>query len=180
MTTPDYDRRYLEAAFEVLEAYLKSATLYWPLDVKPPKGAPPYPQLTPGNVLLALRRLEAHGATGDFPLRLRSLKGQWGAHWRQKAGREAQARLRQWRNYLQETTDRAPYYRYEVRERVILELLAEDLGALPPEVAEDLAALDRVLRGVFREGNFVWEAPLGRAFPRERFWFLYGTLKEDT
>jgi hypothetical protein len=178
MTTPDYDRRYLEAAFEVLEDYLKSPALYWPLDVKPPKGAPPYPQLTPGNVLLALRRLEAHDAVGDFSARLRAFRGQWGAHWRQKAAREAQARLRQWRNYLRETTDRAPYYHYEVSERVILELLAEDLGALPPGVATDLAALDRLLRGAFQEGDFVWEAPLARAFPPDRFWFLYGTLQE--
>ncbi len=178
MTTPDYDRRYLKAAFEVLEDYLKSTALYWPLDVKPPKGAPPYPQLTPGNVLLALRRLEAHDATGDFPARLRLFKGQWGAHWRQKAEREVRARLRQWRNYLQETTDRAPYYRYEVRERVILELLAEDLDGLPPDAARDLAVLDRLLQGAFREGAFVWEAPLGRVFPPERFWFLYGMIRD--
>ena len=179
MTTPHDDRPYLKAAFEVLEDYLKSDALYWPLDVRPPKGAPPYPQLTVGNVLLALRRQEALGGVGDFPLRLRALKGQWGAHWQQKAAREAQARLRQWRNYLQETTDRAPYYHYEVRERVILALLAEDLGSLPPEVAAALNTLDGVLRGVFREGAFVWADALQTVFPREPFWFLYGTLRDD-
>ncbi len=178
MSSPEYERLYLEASFEVLEDYLRSETLYWPLNIKQPKNEPPYPQLTPGNILLFLRRLQALGASSRFQQRLEAIKAQWGAHWAQKAEREIQARLRQWEQYLQDTTERAPYYHYKVRERVIIQLLIEDLGDVPPASASRLQALDNLLKQSFVPGAFIWEAPFQAVFPRETYWFLYGTIKD--
>jgi hypothetical protein len=38
--------------------------------------------------------------------------------------------------------------------------------------------LDTFLKSVFRESKFVWEEECAPNFPREKFWYLYGTLKE--
>ncbi len=178
MSSPEYERRYLEAAFDVLQDYLRSETLYWPLNIKQPRGEPPYPQLTPGNVLLFMRRLQASEADTTFQQRLAELKTQWGAHWAKKAEREIQARLRQWEAYLQEPTERAPYYRYKVRERVIVQLLSEDLGDIPAAVASRVAQADHLLRQAFVPGPFVWESHLQPLFPEEAYWFLYGQIKD--
>jgi len=175
-----YEETYLKAAFEVLEDYLQSETLYWPLGLQQPRKMPPYPQLTPGNVLLFLRRLQAAGSAAAYEQQLEALKARWAAHWAQKAAAEVHSRLRQWRNYLSEAGERAPYYRYKVRERVILALLEADQEGLPADVAAALGNLDGVLRAVFVPGAFLWEAPLQRVFPRDEFWYLYGKLAPGT
>ena len=179
MLNAEYERAYLQAALEALEKALLSNTLYWSLNLQAPRHMPPYPSLTPGNILLALRRLQAVGAEDDFPRRLEAARAPWLTHWRRKAEQEARARLRQWENFLTEKGDKAPYYHYKVRERVILALLAEDLGALPAPVTGRLTALDEMLRSVFRPGAFLWEAALQRVFPREGYWFLYGTIVDQ-
>jgi len=180
-TDADYDRAYLRYAFDLLDHYLTAPDLYWQVNLKPPKGMPPYPSLTPGNILIFLRRLMARGAADEFQAALEAAKSKWGARWREKEEREASARLRQWKNFLtqygQEADEPAPYYHYEVRERVILRLLEEDLGALPPEVAVELQKLDEILRSSFVAGEFIWEPDLQAAFPRDEFWFLYGKLR---
>ncbi len=177
MLNAAYETRYLEAAFDALPRYLSADALYWPLNIEPPqRNMPPYPQLTPGNVLLSLRRLQALGQDTAWQQQLDALRASWGAHWRQKATQEVHARLRQWRFYLQED-DRAPYYHYKVRERVILALLEEDLGELPSAAAQTLAQLDEAVRHAFVPGAFIWEAPLQRVFPRPTYWFLYGSLQ---
>ena len=178
MITPEYDQTYLESALDALPRYLTSPTLYWPLDLKAPHDAPPYPPLTVGNVLLALRRLQAHHADTSYREKLGAIKAQWGANWRAKAKQEAQARLRQWKAYLEDSADRAPYYRAQVRTRVLLQLLDEELDGLPADVAAALRTLDERLRMAFRPGKFVWDERLQAAFPREPYWFLYGTLMD--
>ncbi len=178
--TSVYEETFLKAAFEVLEDYLQSETLYWPLGLQQRRNEPPYPQLTPGNVLLFLRRLQAVGSAVAYERQLEAVKARWGAHWAQKAAREAKSRLRQWRDYLSEAGERFPYYHYKVRERVILALLEEDQNGLPSDVAAALTQLDGVLRAIFVPGGFIWEAPLQRAFPREPFWYLYGQLAPGT
>jgi hypothetical protein len=53
MASLEYDLGYLQSALSTLEDYLLSADLYWSIGDNPPKGEPPYPSLTLGNVLLA-------------------------------------------------------------------------------------------------------------------------------
>ena len=105
------------------------------------------------------------------------LRQRWLSHWRGKARRELHARMERWLEYLrtlQVDTGQADYYPYEVRQRVIVHLLAEDLGGLDEEEKRFLHRADRALRGLFRPGAWIWEPDLQPAFPRETFWYLYG------
>ena len=42
MASADYELRYLQAAVSVLERYLLSSDLYWPIGVAAPPGTTPY------------------------------------------------------------------------------------------------------------------------------------------
>ena len=182
MKSAAYDRAYLEAAQSVLEDYLHAADMYWVLRAAPPKGEPAFPSLTLGNVLLSYTRLRARKPNEADALfaPIAQLREKWRATWNQKARRELQARLQRWADYLREyETDRAQagYYTYQVRQRVIAELLAQDLGEWPEAEANMRDRLDRILRASFAPGPFVWDADLAPAFPADRFWYLYGHPK---
>ncbi len=182
MKSAAYDRTYLEAAQSVLEDYLHAPDLYWVLRTNPPKGEPPFPSLTLGNVLLAYTRLRARTPNEADTLfaPIAQLRTQWRTAWSQKARKELQARLQRWADYLHEyeaDPSQAAYYTYQVRQRVIAELLAQDLGAWPDAEANLRDRLDRVLRASFAPGPFIWDEELAPAFPADRFWFLYGHPK---
>ena len=106
----------------------------------------------------------------------------WRVAWEQKAGREVHARLDLWRNYLmdyrQSPEVHADEYLHEVRWRVILNLLFDELPA-PPSEAEALAGLDQLLQASFLPGDFIWEEDLMPGFPQQAYWFLYGRLKSN-
>ena len=68
----------------------------------------------------------------------------------------------------------ADYYSSEVRLRVLLEILGDDLGAAAPAELELLTALDARLKVNFKEGDFLWEEDLSAGFPKEKYWYLYG------
>ncbi|GAB4483307.1 MAG: hypothetical protein OHK0031_06500 [Anaerolineales bacterium] len=162
------DETFLNEALPQLKEYLLSGELYWPLG-----GT--LPRLTPGALLLALRRLSVSqpSAAEEARQKLETLTGQWRSAWEKKIAQETANRLRLWSAFLsecEETTSREnASYAGEIRGRVILQLL----GYASPE----LAALDARLRRLFAPGNFVWEAPLTAGFPQTDFWFLYGSLK---
>lgn len=182
MKTAAYDRAYLEAAQGVLEDYLHAPDLYWMLRANPPKGEPSFPSLTLGNVLLAYARLRARSSAEAETLfaPIAQLREQWRTTWNKKARHELQSRLQRWADYLHEyeaDPAQAAYYTYQVRQRVIAELLAQDLGGWP-EAEDDLRQrLDRVLRASFTPSPFIWDEDLAPAFPPDRFWFLYGHPK---
>lgn len=161
------DQKFIQESLPQLQAYLLSDELYWALG-----GT--LPRLTPGSLLLALRRLEAVNPTSAATLR-RQVEGvqfRWRSAWEKKVARETASRLRSWLQFLEEQNrDETPsraYYAASVRERVILQLLQPDLPAL--------AQADALLRRRFRPGAFVWEAMYQPVFPPDAFWFLYGSL----
>jgi hypothetical protein len=183
----EYDLRFLQAGLEVLENYLLADDLFWSLGLHPAPGEPDYPQLTPGWLLLTRARLVGR----EFPAGLSHqvqeasrdldrLRTKWRVAWEKKAGQDYQARARMWRDFLQEyqenPSDHADRYSYEVRLRVMLELLRGDYHPQKSAEAELLAGLDAYLKSVLVAGEFIWEGEVARGFPRERFWFLYGTL----
>ena len=110
-----------------------------------------------------------------------ALKRKWQVAWEEKANREFTSRLRQWSHYLNEFTlnpdAQAPYFRSEVRLRVLLELLKDDLGEV---LKEDLSVLDESLRAQFTKGDFIWDEDLADGFPQDQYWFLYGHLSDDS
>ena len=85
MPSAEYDLWYLRDGIDLLENYLLSKDIYWPVGVAPPAGNPPYPQFTLGNLLLSQQRARATAQTpsqrAEFD-RLNSELGAIRAHWR--------------------------------------------------------------------------------------------------
>jgi len=191
MPSFEYDQRYLQAGIEQLEAYLLARDLYWPIGINPPKGEPPYAQLTPGGLLLARQRLESTVETptqqadlARLRQRLEAVCRQWRTAWGNKARQDFHARLKLWRDFLEEYREKPSAhfdrYGYEVGRRVQLHLLAGEAIDLPPAELEAVNGLDKLLRAIFRPGPFIWEAILISSFPSQTYWYLYGALKEES
>jgi hypothetical protein len=187
MPSYEYDRRYLQAGIDQLEAYLLAEELYWPAGVSAPQGQPPYPQLTPGGLLLARQRLQATAETpaqqaelARLESRLEALLSQWRTAWGKKARQDFHARLKLWRDFLEEYREKPSAhhdrYTYEVGRRAQLHLLAPEAIDLPPAETDTLNGLDKLLRAIFRPGAFVWEMRLTSSFPPTTYWYLYGSL----
>jgi len=177
MTSAEKDRAYLEAGIPELEDYLLSDELYWPITARDYD----LPRLTVGGILLAKARLEARGEQIEsLVTQLDEVRSKWTVAWETKAGRGVQARLRLWGNYLSDYRNNpeghADAYPHEVRYRVMLHLLLDELPA-PPSEQKELSQLDSLLRINLISGDFIWEAELSAGFPREVYWYLYGKLK---
>lgn len=185
MPSAEYDLRYLRAGVSLLENYLLSADLYWPVGVHPPKGEPPYPRFTLGSLLFAQKRLYAYSLNAEQQAELASLgeqidsiRSHWQVAWGQKAAVEFRSRLTLWRNYLEEYREHpeanADRYAYEVGRRVQLQLLSQEAGEIPQAETSLLKSLDKYLQAVFRPGAFIWDEQLKTSFPRDPYWYLYG------
>lgn len=190
MPTAEYDLNYLKAGLEQLDAYLLSRNLYWPVQIAPRRDEAPYPQMTPGALLLASRRLEVTAKTPaqqdeyrKLTERMEQITYQWRTAWGKKTRLDFSARLNRWGNFLEEYRERpsanADRYPYEVQRRVQLHLLGPHTLDMPPAMLDNLSGLDGLLQAVFIPGPFVWEANLEPAFPSAQFWFLYGRLRSD-
>jgi hypothetical protein len=111
-----------------------------------------------------------------------AIAAKWRQAWQNKSGRDYSARLRLWRDFLEEyraqPDNHIDRYPYEVGRRVQLELLANQLDEIPAAEHELLAGLDKVLGTVFVPGGFVWEADLASGFPNPPFWYLFGRVGE--
>jgi hypothetical protein len=188
MPSLQYDLVYLQNGLLDLQGYLLSNELYWPVGSSPPAGEPPYPKMTLGNLLLSKKRLRAQALQGESKAeferinqRLESTKSEWRVAWGKKAAREFSARLSLWRDFIEEYRKKPEAnidrYAYEVSRRVILTLLEPDAENIPDEERELLAGLDEVLSAVLVPGGFVWETQLQSEFPKDKFWYLYGTPK---
>lgn len=188
MPNPHFDLEYAAAGLAALKDYLLTKELFWPISLSDAGQGSIYPKLTAGNLLLTFARLLAYGKSrtlnavqqSEFTRLERefdALKRKWQVAWEEKASREFTSRLRQWSHYLDEFSlnpdAQAPYYRSEVRLRVLLELLKDALGEVPQE---DLTALDESLRAQFTDGDFIWDGDLVDGFPQDKYWYLYGQL----
>lgn len=189
MNSASYDLAYLQAGVAALEAYLLSGEVYWPLDALPPAGAPAFPRLTLGGVLLAHQRLSARPGSpqGDSTWReveatLETTRQRWTVAWQNKAQREFSARLRLWQAFMNEfrahPREHLDRYPYEVRRRAMLELLGRETREIASTERELLGALDQLLEALFVRGGFVWEAEDAAAFPEKPYWYLWGTPKK--
>lgn len=171
------DKAFLEASIPDFNAYLLSDELLWPVTTRGQE----LPRLTIGGVLLARARLMAAGEPIESLIaELDVIRSKWRVAWETKAGREIRMRSRLWSNYLEDYR-RDPYryagtYHQEVRTRVMIHFLIEEYPQVPPE-GELIDSLDVILKRFFIPGDFIWDAELQNGFPIDKFWFLYGTLK---
>jgi hypothetical protein len=183
----NYDIGYTEAGLDVLQDYLLSTEMFWPLSVHPPSSEPPYPRFTLGGLLLSLKRLAAYQKSTDqeeqlnrVNLRLEFIRSQWRVAWENKAVHNFNTRLHMWRDFIEEyrgnPQENADRYSYEVRLRVMLQLLQGEAGRLEPSALDLLRAVDNYLKATLAQGSFVWEAELQNGFPVSDYWYLYGSL----
>lgn len=190
MPSIEYDLNFLEAGLVDLEGYLLSNELYWHLDAGPPAGDPPYPRMTLGNLFLARTRLSGRRLSSAEQIqlekanaRMQAIRQHWQVAWGQKSAREFSARLRLWRDFLEEyrkkPDENLDRYAYEISRRVVLALLYTEAEGIPAEEVELLFGLDDLLRAAFLRGKFIWSDKLKNSFPEDPYWYLYGTLKEE-
>jgi len=183
----EQDLTYVQSAVHDLENYLISDVLYWPIRTAGNRRLPAgMTQITIGNLLLSLKRLKAlMSADGQEKTRLNSLleeieriKERGKSKWTKKVIEEIRSRLRQWDHYLEELKSGEIShgdYIYNIRQRVILDMLMAELDqALPREQAR-LQALDESLRSSTHPANFIWDADLQLVFPQDAYWYLYRT-----
>ena len=184
-----YEVRYLSAIALVLEEYLLSDDLYWPPGISAKGGEPPYPSITPGSLCLfrlqaRSRNINTPGDTEFFRIENDIVKilSAWHAAWEKKVVQDFHARLQIWGNFLDELRDKSDShldrYPYEVTRRVQLELLREEAIRMPEPDLRLLELLDRKLMGMFKPGDFIWEPVFEAVFPKPRFWYLFGMVKD--
>ncbi|TAK13292.1 MAG: hypothetical protein EPO32_05745 [Anaerolineae bacterium] len=177
----DYDLRYVQEALPHLKDYLFSDELFWPAPANNQRGEPAYPSLTLGNLFYHLEAAKARaGGFAGTETELNAILDKWRTHAEHKMQKEFSSRLRQWLAYLNDLTqkprDNAAAYSSQVRQRVVLALIADALGNKLPLDAGMLTAGDSKLKSHFKSGAFLWEADLQQAFSKKNYWYLYGTI----
>ena len=188
MPTFAHDLRYLTAGSELLEQFLLSKDVYWPIGIKAHAGEAPYPQLSLGSLLLSERRCTARARTDRERAELAETseiilhnQHSWRVAWENKAALEFRARLKQWSLYVddlrQDPPDNYDRYSYEVFRRVIIELLAVYVRDPSPSDLELQNSLDALVKNLLVNGEFIWEAELEKAFPPSPFWYLYRDIR---
>ena len=189
----DHNLDLASAMLEEMEDYLLSNEVFWPLERSAARGAPHFPRLTLGALLLTLDQLEAvqsemtagqSASHRRLMMQVDLLRAKHAVALESKAAREASSRLNLWRafiNDLEEAPTRAGSYAYEVRHRVMIARLAElALQSAELKTAADSAlALDTRLRRLFEPGDFTWDARLQEAYPAEDYWYLYGNPRRE-
>lgn len=178
----DLDLKEAKAMVDTLVPYIYENDLYGKINLDSAR-------LTPGSILLRLRRLAAlrdqmtPSQLAQFEklnAKNEAVRGEWGVAYGKKMLREAEARLRDLQTYLGECKDDpklcANAYNPEALRRT---LVAEILAALPPdvdstEVRNTAKSVDSGLRRYVREAPFVWDSALQPVYPPETYWWLYG------
>ena len=185
MPSTNYDLGYLTAGEEVLEKYLLSKALFWPIHSSSPLGEPEFPQLTLGNLLLSQTRLRVKNLQPEESQECRILEesisqihDKWQTAWERKLRWEYRSRLRQWQHYIndlfQEPESNIAYYSNEVRLRLLLDLIKADMRSEEGINLDTLNLLDAELQSVFHQDQFIWERELISGFDSEKYWYLWG------
>ena len=188
MKSFEYDLRYIQAGMEVMEHYLLSDEVFWPLSAHPPEGTPEYPQLTLGGFLLVNERLAAYPTTHPQEVQLEQviasldrIRSKWRVAWEKKAWRSYNFRLRMWGDFIEDykynPQENADRYLYEVRLRVMLQLLFAEAGGQHQAGIDILSGLDGYLKSVLVLDVFIWEPEIQKKFPMDIYWYLYGRLQ---
>ncbi len=166
--------RQITLMLKDLQPYLLSETLY----------GPGKQSLSPGNLLLWFNNSQPLSDQPELDDELRELTNQfdylrtrWLSLWQRKVAREFENRINRWQDYMDEmlSGERSmAVYRYQVRHRVILQLLTRELSM--EITASTLTALDDKLQFVSTPDIFIWHPKLESVYPLGTYWYLYRKL----
>ncbi len=179
------DLNILERFAEITPTYLTSDALFYPT-------GPTIPEMTFGGILLRQHRLlllknllsptdqdRLDTAIANFQAALENNI----VRFEKKCHRELDARLRQWKEYLrdlQQDKSVINYYRTAVEPRVMIDVILQQLDLppyAPPEYTQErVLKLDVGLKMRWMDGDFVWDDAWQPAYPRDDYWYLYGTF----
>jgi len=185
MQVLENDLAFLQASTPVLEEYLLSDLLYYPVTgLRGRQLSGDTTRLTLGNLLLSQKRLssvtlpaEVSSLINDLAQQINQTQSQWRSRWDTKIQKEIPNRLMLWKNYLSEwgegSQSKPGDYPYNVRLRVILDLLFTETNALLVQEKAVLHSLDQRLKGKGIPGTFVWDETFKKGFPSDKFWYLY-------
>jgi len=179
------DLQISEAMATSMSSYLDSDVVYYPLTTST------FPKLTLGNFLMRQQRLTAlqndlseidKGRLEMVALQFEQAVSRRIARVEQKGDEEAGIRLRQWDQAVKALTEspesEIPYYATTVENRVMLAALITYLQQEPYQFDEnilaDTAVVDQKLNVIWQSGEFVLSDVWQPAYPREKYWWLYG------
>lgn len=165
------DRRFVTLSAGELEEYLSSEVLLWRM-----KGI--NLPLTPGNLLLAMKRLsvENDSALAELINQTQNLIDKRRIAWEKKVEKEIPMRMNQWRNQVEEIQRNGSIdasYAYQVRTRVILDLLLTEKRYPDEQIIFTLENADQNLFLETEPGEWVWDEKLMDRFPKEAYPYLY-------
>ena len=172
-----------------LDSYLKSDVLYWHVTDPNPLGSHK-PQLTIGALLEALTRAEA-GKADLLPSQQKELQAVHqqldrirAAHpalYVGKAIHELHSRLTAYQANLADAQRQTRvFYAQDAHVRAKIYLLEQALGTdMTSELQQLREQIDQDLYEIFVPGDFIWDARLQAAFPKDPCWWLYGHLLEE-
>ncbi|MEP6989275.1 MAG: hypothetical protein ABI970_26985 [Chloroflexota bacterium] len=178
----DLDLKEVKAMVDNLVPYIYENELYGKINTDSAR-------LTPGSILLRLRRLgllrsqmnDAQAAQYDkLNTQNESVRKEWAVAYGKKMVQEAESRLRDLQTFIKECKEDAKLcanaYNPEALRRTIV---AELIAGLPADVdvsalKASVSAVDGGLRRNIRETPFIWAQSLQAAYPQDTFWWLYG------
>lgn len=173
----DEDRNLLLSSLDELDDYLSSSVLLWPLK----NSRLP---LSPGNLLLARKRLQFDTDVNIVQALKRTAESMHvrRSAWTSKSEAEFPMRLQQWKAFLEDIKDfgRIDHsYSYNVRVRVIIDLLVNEYPHLIGKSEFDLRQLDKFFTERTVPGRFVWNERYESVFPLAKYAYLYVNLKGE-
>jgi hypothetical protein len=182
------DLKILEAMVNGMPAYLASDAVHWPMT------GDNMPKLTIGGCLMRQERLQQLRQQISFSDQARldtciddfnaSLDNQI-VRFENRAHDELHARLREWTSYLRDATSekatKREYYANVVDTRIVMTALMNKLSQPPyklnPRIAQDIAQMDKHLKGQWQEDAFVLDSIWEKAYSPDEYWWLYGCPK---
>ncbi len=109
-------------------------------------------------------------------------QAEWTLHYEKKLKQEAPSRLKVMRAFFADCSesprDCAPAYPVEALRRTLVQeilLAMEEFGYDASELTAAVQQTDVALRRILRAGDFIWSERLAAVYPREVFWWLYGS-----
>jgi len=183
------DLMILEAMVMDLDAYLMSESMWWMM------AHSDIPRLTLGGVLMRRHRLLVlkDQLESDEQNRLQTALEQFEQvldekviRFEYRAHQELRARMSEWAGHLRELKSNVmaeiENYANVVDTRVVITATLDKLQEPPyrpaVKIAQELAQLDQNLRNRWHDGDFIWPQVWKPAYPREKYWYLYGRRKQ--